>query len=53
MPKVCVSLEFKDDRSGRKKFEKTLNKLGEEGWVVVDSGNKTGKISVTRTVGLG
>lgn len=46
-------LEFKDNKKGQKNLEKELNKLGSEGWRVVDSENQKGKISVTRAVGLG
>lgn len=46
-------LEFKDNRAGHHKLEKTLNKLGEDGWRVVDSESQKGKIGVAKTVGLG
>ena len=46
-------LVFKDSKSGRKKLEAELNKLGEEGWRVVGSDSQKGRIGVAKTLGLG
>jgi hypothetical protein len=46
-------LEFKDNKRGQKKLEQELNKLGADGWRVVDSETKRGKFGIAKTAALG